>query len=44
MYYEGPASGEDRLREYISISSISSIFTEDYLGSISRGERDGDSE
>ena len=44
MYYEGLASEGDRLRKYISISSTSSIFIEDHLGSISRGERDRDSE
>jgi len=42
------ASEEDGLGKYIltslsSTSSTSSIFTEDHLGSISRGEGDGDS-
>jgi len=44
MYYERPASGGDRLRECISISSTSLIFTKNHLGSISGEEKDGDSE
>ena len=48
MYYERPASGEDKLGKYILtslslISSTSSIFTKDHLGGVSRGEGDGDS-
>ena len=44
VYCEGPASGGGGLGECISTSSTSSIFTEDCLDSVSRGEEDGDSE
>ena len=43
VYCERPASGEEGLRECISISLTSSIFTKDCLGSVSEREEDGDS-